>query len=112
MTIHEDMNGEVLTVKPEGRLDALSAQELDEYLANRYDGVQQVILDLSEVSYISSAGLRTVMQACKSMKEKGGLLLCNVSEPVMEVLRLTGYVDVLKIIETPDAVPPADQETE
>jgi len=97
MNIQEEKNGEILTVKPEGRLDTLTSRTLEQYLAERYSGIRQLILDMAGVNYISSAGLRVIMQAYKKMKEKDGLRLRNVCDQVMDVLKLTGFANVLTI---------------
>ena len=97
MNIQEENNGEILTVRPEGRLDTLSSGTLEKYLTERYNGIRLLILDLAGVNYISSAGLRVIMQAYKKMKEKDGLRLRNVCGQVMDVLKLTGYSHVLTI---------------
>ena len=97
MNIQEEKNGDILTVKPEGRMDTLTSGTLEKYLAERYSGIRQLILDLAGVDYISSAGLRVIIQAYKKMKEKDGLRLRNVCDQVMEVLESTGYSHVLTI---------------
>lgn len=95
MIIQEQIEDGVLTVSPEGELDTLHSPE--RFLASRYDQVRQVIFDMEKVSYISSAGLRVLIQAYKIMKEKDGVLLRNVTSPqVQEILTLTGYARVLK----------------
>ena len=97
MTITEEKNGDVLTVKIEGHLNTLSSPHLEHYLKCRYDGIGQLVLDLEKVDYISSAGIRVLIVALKEMKDKRGLLLKNVCEQVNEILTLTGYINVLKL---------------
>ena len=99
MMIQEEKNGDVLTVKPEGRLNTLSSPELERFLQERYSSARQIILDLEKVEYISSAGLRVVIQSHKAMKTKGGLLVRNACPAVMEVFIATGFVHVLKFDE-------------
>ena len=99
MVIQEEKKGDALTVKPEGRLDTLSSPELDRFLQERYSSAWQIILDLEKVEYISSAGLRVVIQTHKAMKAKGGLLVSNACPAVMEVFIATGFVHVLKFTE-------------
>ena len=97
MIIQEQIEDGVLIAAPEGELDTLHSPELERFLASRYDQVRQVIFDMEKVSYISSAGLRVLIQAYKIMKEKAGVLLRNVTSPqVQEILTLTGYARVLK----------------
>ena len=99
MNITEEKNGSVLTVKPEGRLDTLSSRDLENFLNSRYGEATRVIFDFEKVIYISSAGLRVLIQALNAMKEKDGIALRNVCPQVMEVLTLSGYIHVLKIEE-------------
>ena len=89
----------ILIIKPEGWLDTRSSPSLEKYMNERYDEARQLILDFQKVEFISSAGLRVVMQAYKHMKDKGGLLVRNVCPQVMNVFSLTGYNHVLKIEE-------------
>ena len=70
MIIQEQIEEGVLIAAPEGELDTLHSPELERFLASRYDQVRQVIFDMEKVSYISSAGLRVLIQAYKIMKEK------------------------------------------
>ena len=55
------------------------------------------MLDFEKVEYISSAGLRVLLTAHKSMSKKGGMKLINVSEDIMEILEVTGFNDILTI---------------
>ena len=97
MIIQEQIEDGVLIAAPEGALDTLHSPALERFLASRYDQVRQVIFDMEKVSYISSAGLRVLIQAYKIMKEKDGVLLRNItSSQVQEILTLTGYARVLK----------------
>jgi len=99
MMIHHEIKEDILTVRPEGRLDTLNAPELERFLQEWYEQFRQIVFDLEKVSYISSAGLRVLVQAYKFMKEKDGILLRNVvSAQVRELLQLTGYAHVLPII--------------
>lgn len=95
MNIQEEFNEGILTVKPEGNLDTLSSPKLEAFLKPRCEEVRGIILDLEKVGYISSAGIRVIVQTHKKMKDKDGLLIRNACEKVMEVLELTGYVHVL-----------------
>ncbi len=89
-------NGE-LTVALTGRLDTLTSPELEEILEEEIDDAQKLILDLSAVKYISSAGIRVLLGAYRAMEEKDGVLLRRPSDKVMEVLDLTGLTDAFEI---------------
>ena len=97
MTIEKYRQGAELTVMLEGRLDTVSAPDLDAVVKNELLGVDTFILDLEKLQYTSSAGLRVILIAQKTMNKQGKLILKNVSEAVMEVFEMTGLSDLLTI---------------
>lgn len=97
MTIEKHRQGAELTVMLEGRLDTVSAPDLDAIVKNELLGVDTFILDLKKLQYTSSAGLRVILIAQKTMNKQGKLILKNVSEAVMEVFEMTGLSDLLTI---------------
>ena len=97
MTIEKNRQGAELTVVLEGRLDTVSAPDLDAVVKNELLGVDTFILDLKKLQYTSSAGLRVILIAQKTMNKQGKLILKNVSEAVMEVFEMTGLSDLLTI---------------
>jgi anti-sigma B factor antagonist len=97
MTIEKYRQGAELTVVLEGRLDTVSAPDLDAVVKNELLGVDTFILDLKKLQYTSSAGLRVILIAQKTMNKQGKLILKNVSEAVMEVFEMTGLSDLLTI---------------
>lgn len=84
-------NGE-MTVAIDGRLDTVTAPELESFLGEHYVGVDSLIFDCKELDYISSAGLRVLLTAHKRMK--GAMKLTGVNELVMEVFEMTGFADI------------------
>ena len=84
-----------LNVALEGRLDTVTAPELERFLGNNYEGAASIVIDCEKLLYISSAGLRVLLTAQK--KTKGAMKLINVCELVMEVFEMTGFVDILTI---------------
>lgn len=84
-------NGE-MTVAIDGRLDTVTAPELESFLGEHYVGVDSLIFDCKELDYISSAGLRVLLTAHKRMK--GAMKLTSVNELVMEVFEMTGFADI------------------
>ena len=84
-----------LSVALVGRLDTVTAPEFDSFLAANYDGSGSILIDCSELAYISSAGLRVLLSAKK--RAKSSLKLTNVCELVMEVFEMTGFADILEI---------------
>lgn len=86
-----------LTVALEGRLDTTSSPELEKSLQESLDGVSELIMDLSGLEYISSAGLRVLLSAQKIMMKQGSMKVIHVNETVMEIFEVTGFVEILTI---------------
>ena len=97
MTITKNMNGTTLEIALEGRLDTMTAPELEAALKESMDGAESLTLDFSKLEYISSAGLRVLLSAHKAMTAKGGMKVTNVNEIVQEVFEVTGFADILTI---------------
>ncbi len=86
-----------LTILVSGRVDTTTASELEKTIFDSIDGITELVLDLKEMSYISSAGLRVLLKAEKKMKAQGEMRLINVNNDVMEILDMTGFSDILTI---------------
>ena len=97
MTITRKQNGEALEIALEGRLDTMTAPELEAELNKSLAGAETLIIDFSKLDYISSAGLRVLLSAHKAMTAKGGMKVTNVNEIVREVFEVTGFADILDI---------------
>ena len=97
MTIVEERNSNVLTLKIEGRLDTTTAPTLEKTINDILDGVTELILDMNQLTYVSSAGLRVLLSTQKKMNKIGTMKLIGVCEDVMEVFEMTGFVDILNI---------------
>lgn len=97
MTITKQQNGNALTIALEGRLDTVTSPELEKELKVSLNGADSLILDFSKLDYISSAGLRVLLSAHKTMSSKGGMKVQNVNEIVREVFDVTGFADILTI---------------
>ena len=95
MKIEFNVNNGNMTVSLDGRLDTLTAPELESFLSENYVGVLSLTIDCEKLAYISSAGLRVLLAAQK--KTKGNMKLTNVCELVMEVFEMTGFADILVI---------------
>ena len=85
-------NGGEMTVSLNGRLDTVTAPDLETVLSANYDGISSIVFNCEELLYISSAGLRVLLSAHKRMK--GRMKLVSVSELVREVLEMTGFADI------------------
>ena len=97
MTIEKAKEGEQCTLKISGRLDTTTAPQLEVQVNTLEDDINDLSLDLAELEYISSAGLRVILAAHKKMNNKGKMTVKNVNEVVMEVFDITGFADILTI---------------
>lgn len=97
MTIQKNLEGTTLTLALKGRLDTTTAPQLEAEVKGSLEGVTALVLDLAELEYISSAGLRVVLSAQKVMNKQGSMVVRNINEYVMEVLEVTGFSDILTI---------------
>lgn len=97
MKIYKNQKGAALEVALEGRLDTVTAPELEAELNASLDGAESLVLDFGKLDYISSAGLRVLLSAHKAMALKGGMKVTNVNEIVAEVFEVTGFADILTI---------------
>ena len=97
MTITKNAQGETLTIAIEGRLDTTTAPELESELKSSLDGVKALAFDLQNMQYISSAGLRVLLSAQKTMNKQGSMVIKNASDDVKEIFEVTGFSDILTI---------------
>ena len=81
----------------EGRLDTVTAPELEKELKSSLEGVSELTLDFEKLEYISSAGLRVLLAAQKAMNKQGEMKLLHVNETIMEIFEVTGFSDILTI---------------
>ena len=97
MTIEIKRTAEETTIEIVGRLDTITAPELDKTINEDITGVKNLVLNFKGLEYISSAGLRVLLGAQKKMQKIGTMKLINVREEVMEVFEMTGFADILVI---------------
>ncbi|MBO5650105.1 MAG: STAS domain-containing protein [Selenomonas sp.] len=97
MEIKKEQNGSVLKIALVGRLDAVTAPDLDKVVQNELAGITDLTFDFSELVYVASAGLRVLLLAQKRMKKQGSMKLIHVSSDVKDVLEMTGFIDFLTI---------------
>ena len=95
MEVNKISDGSALTVQIKGRLDAGNALEFDKSL--KLDGINDLTIDLADLEYISSAGLRTLLKIQKKMDRQGAMRIKNIRENVREVLDMTGFSGFLTI---------------
>lgn len=97
MEIIKESSDTGLTVKLRGRLDTATAPALEAELKSSLEGVERLTLDLQDLEYISSAGLRVLLSAQKTMNRQGSMAVRHVSQIVMEIFDITGFSDFLSI---------------
>ena len=97
MKITKTVNGSDLSIALEGKLDTTTAPELDQLFKESLEGITNLVIDMEKLEYISSAGLRTLLVAQKTMNKQGSMKIRNVNELILEVFNITGFVDILTI---------------
>ena len=97
LNITKSIENTKLTLVIEGRVDTTTAPQLEQEIKGSIDGVTELILDFAKLDYISSAGLRVLLSAQKTMNKQGEMRIRNVNETVMEILDVTGFIDILTI---------------
>ena len=88
---------DVNTIVLSGRLDTVTAPQLEAELEKILSDSDALVLDMANLEYISSAGLRVILKAQKAMNTKGTMKLIHVGESIMEVFDITGFSDFLNI---------------
>ena len=97
MTINTEQKNEAVTIYISGRLDTVTAPELEKTIAALSSEVTALTLDMTGLLYISSAGLRVLLGAYKKINKTGSMKLCGVCETVLGVLEMTGFTDFMVI---------------
>ena len=99
MNIVKTQEGSKLTVALEGRLDTVTAPQLEAELRTAVNGVSELVFDLGALDYVSSAGLRVLLSAQKVMNRQGSMTIRSVKPEIMEIFEVTGFTDILNIEE-------------
>ena len=97
LNIKKSKENDILNVALEGRLDTTTAPQLDSEIKTDIEGVTSLVIDMKDLEYISSAGLRVLLSAQKVMNRQGEMKITNVNEIVNEVFEVTGFADILTI---------------
>lgn len=105
MEINKERQGAAFVVAPQGRVDSTTSDELQNEVSGAVAaGERRLVLDFTAVDYISSAGLRVLLIAEKELRGVGGVLvLCGLTEPVRQVLTLSGFMTLLTVESTREA---------
>ena len=98
MEIIKTVKDDVTDIALVGRLDTTTAPDLEMELKELLEqGIKKLDLDFEKLDYISSAGLRVLLFAQKSLSENGKMTIRNVKPEIMEVFDITGFIDILTI---------------
>ena len=99
LKIEKKNEKEAIVFQMEGRLDTVTAPELEEELQKVLPEAKELVLDLEKLDYISSAGLRVFLSAQKIMMKQGSMKVTHVNEMIKEIFEVTGFADLLDIEE-------------
>jgi len=107
MEITDGKHGQWSLVRPSGQLNIECAEAFDAHCSRLLErGEKQIALDLSALTYLSSAGLRCILKLQRSLAaEDGRLALVTPSEPALLVLRISGLLDKLPVFAGSGALP-------
>ena len=97
MTIEKKISNDAVTLIVSGRLDTQTSPELESELDAVLADVKELTFDMTNLEYISSAGLRVILKAQKTMNTQGSMKLTGVNDSIMEVFDITGFMDILTI---------------
>ena len=98
MNISETRSGDVIQIKIDGRVDTTTSPQLQNAILQAFQKGSKLVLDFSEVEYVSSAGLRALLIGQKTANSKGGsMTLVNVADAVLQVFQMSGFSGILHI---------------
>lgn len=98
MQIESNKTENCLELKLSGRLETSTAPQLQEIVDKELEGINELRMDMENIEYVSSAGLRVLLAASKKMKAMGGnMIVCHVNAEVMEVFEITGFKEILNL---------------
>ncbi len=97
MTIEKNAREQELTLRLSGRLDTVTAPQLEAELQSGLGGVTKLILQIDSLEYLSSAGLRVLLAAQKAMNRQGEMIVRGANETVREIFDITGFADILTL---------------
>ncbi len=93
-----EQSGSILTVKPEGRIDTKTSPILENDIQKYIDSTDNMILDFTNVDYISSGGMRVLLALHKRLKKKGGTLkVINVKDSIYDIFKLVGFHSMVEV---------------
>ena len=96
-SINPKREGEKLTVTLKGEINIITSKEFEDYIDANLAGVSELIFDISEVEYVSSAGLRVFLISQKIMNEQGSMVILGMSEEIKDTFDITGFPQLMRI---------------
>ena len=97
MDIKKELNGTELKISIIGKLNTVTAPQLETEIKSSVVGITDLILDFAELDYLSSAGLRVILTAQQIMMKQGKMVIRNVNDTINEIFDVTGFIDILTI---------------
>lgn len=97
MNIKKIRDDSTLTIELEGRLDTVSAPQLETELKKSLSAVETLIFDFENLEYLSSAGLRVLLSSQKVMNRQGKMIIKNVNSTIADIFEVTGFSEILTI---------------
>ena len=97
MKVKSSKNGSACTLTVEGKIDTMTAPELDEAVKSNLPKCDKMIFDFTNVEFITSAGLRVLVYAQRELMKKGGVTVTGVNESIKKIFTVTGMYKILKI---------------
>lgn len=97
LNIEKNTEEKNLELKLTGRLDTTTAPDLEKEIKESIDGIEKLTIDFTSLEYISSAGLRVLLSAQKTMNKQGSMVVRNASDEVKEIFEVTGFADILTV---------------
>ncbi|MFP4154480.1 MAG: STAS domain-containing protein [Halothiobacillaceae bacterium] len=98
MQIQDELNDDILVVRPEGRLDSNTAPDFEQYLLGKLEEQPRVVIDFTGVDYVSSAGLRVLLMGAKRVRQgQGRLALCGLQDTIRQVFEISGFLTILEV---------------
>ena len=97
MNLTKTKKGTTIVISVDGRIDTNTAMEFGEQVNDSLDNIENLVLDFSNVEYISSLGLRAILEIQKRMISQGTMKVVNANQAVMDVFNMTGFSKILTI---------------
>ena len=97
MEIIKKLEGKQLIIALVGELNTTTAPEFDKVIRNDLKGISSLILDFGKLEYLSSAGLRVLLLAQKTMNQQGNMVVRNVNSQILDIFEMTGFTNILTI---------------